>query len=689
MADITGYIGPNQSSGTYGWFELSWDFPNINTSIESLVADLITFGWTQPTLLDSDLDGTLASGQISAYLWPYHATPGGPSCVPDIIGGALVGTFDSNAYVFYDPHALPPDSIPFGTIDGFTIIPVACGTSADGTLQAFISLVSSNSRWAFSAPNYSSATDVVTAIAYHTGPGSNVDSYSAAGLWAPSVDYWAGGQAPTGGGWNVYSTPAPTTGDQIRIRIYERNVGGIFGAFDIQMPWQIQQPLLGDGSMMTGSPASSVWDITTPGLVHVVAGVSFQDGDPVTLATADPHGFKVGDFIYTPGVTGITALTGAFPVIEVISTTEVALGAIVTYEFAPTTFNVGAGPYQIVTGVVPDAPGAEVGNTNLIVSCLNVPGAVGPTSVNITDMINLYGSVPVLITTDGPHDLTIQDRVLVTGVLGATHANGPWWVSRIPAPDQLQLSLDPLVFVFGTGATWSGGGTTEDSTTPGGLLNITAIQNDVTDPIRITTDVPHLFQVGDLIGIAGAGGLSFLTGQWTCAEVLSPTQFEIANEDLGMLIGDGIPYTSGGTVTNGVFNAIIATTQFNGLNTPSSLYDDGQGTMVAVQGVLGFFPSNDRTLAHYSVALPVPMTGTQGDGETTALKPLIMAPYVLTRIAQNQESRIAGTLWDSYMQLQNTPYGTIETYQGVKFFAWAFQEGSFFNATLWIRAESI
>src|ERR1700677_4276298 len=107
MADLSGYIGANVSSGYYAWFTLSWALSAINSTITSMADTYTDVGWTQPTLTDGDFDGTLASGQIPAYLWPCHQSGTDGSGVPDTFGGALVGTFDGQIYVFYDPLALP------------------------------------------------------------------------------------------------------------------------------------------------------------------------------------------------------------------------------------------------------------------------------------------------------------------------------------------------------------------------------------------------------------------------------------------------------------------------------------------------------------------------------------------------------------------------------------------------------
>jgi hypothetical protein len=617
MADLEGYIGPDVAGISYtfvgnvpGTLEddtLSLLPAAVTTSITTLMNSMILQGWTNPTLMDGDQDGTLAVGIVNAYLWPYHAPDSGDaSCVPDTFGGALIGIFDGNYYEFYDPLATPPDPNPTGgTLDGYPIIGVACGSSENATIADFAAEANAYTPWTWS---FSGTVGTVTA--QHTGPNSNVDSGSPAGFWAPNVGYWSGGPdtiAPTGGGWNVYSTAAPQTGDQFRLLIYEGDFGGLYPAFDLEMP--------------TGS------------------------------------------------------------------------GNVVTYQLAGGHYNYGVSGYQLVfRQIAGELPLGNVGGNNFIASALNVPSEMGPVTFTVSSVTNPYGSTPVEIDTSTPHGLAMQDRVKISGATGATQINGAWWVAKIVSPTAINISPDPLVFEFGTGASYTGSGQVY-ALPSGSSVNISAIQNDEADPVLFTTLTAHGFQPGDVVSTSSIGGIGALDGFWTVAEVPTPTNFEIAAVN-GMLAGDGTTYTANSaTLTSGIFQAMVMTSGLggapdNGVN-DSALY--GVAT-VACQGIFGSFSGESgtpsRTLSDYGIAIHPLYNGYGSDGVTSALKPVLLAPYVALRIVNGQEARLAGTFWNSFVQLNLQQYGTLETYNDVPYMAWVPHDITLglLNATLFFRA---
>jgi hypothetical protein len=714
MADLAGYIGPNVSSGAYVWDSISWSSANTNGTIGTLRTLLVGVQWTQPTLEDGDLDGTLATTMVAPDGFPYHAAGTTAPCVPDVFGGALVGIFGGSYFVFWDPAAsTPPQSDPTGgVLDGFPILGVPCGGSSVATMNNFLAIATGASPWNWYLVEYTVYSGEEESIAYlfmliaqHTGPVANVDSHSADGLFEPSIDNWFGGyQAPSGGGWNVYSKSAPVTGDVMRLRIHEDYENAFI---DLNMPWGFLTPVLGTGANFSATttypqpPVCYVWDQTTPGTFHGIAGVANAIGAPVVVDTGAAHGFIVGDYVFFYNVIGgLPFLQGSFAVQAVPTASTFQIAQTQTYSFtnastdtrtsaaAGAAFNLGAGPYQIALGLAPYTH-TDLGGTAFLAAALNVPSVMGPVSVDVAGVTNA-SMQPIVIETTAAHNLTVQDRVLIQSVVGANNVNGAWWVSRIASPTTFQISNATLAFAFGTGDAYTGGGTVYDVTTSGGAISISAITNAPAGPVIVETASPHGFLVGDIVAMSSIGGVTALDGEWSVGEVLSPTSFEIAAVDAATQLGNGAGYSSGGTVTSGIFNAMVATGQIVGGGLASgNLYDDGQGTAIATQGIWGHFPDNARTLAPYSIALPVPNLGTAGDGRTTAAKALVVAPYVSVRIANNQEARIAGTLWDSYIQLSNAPYGTMASYDGVTFAAWADNTGpsNFFNATLFIRAQ--
>ncbi len=606
MADLTGYIGPDIATGTYVYSTagpLSFQPADVNTSITSMRDNLVGAGWTNPTLMDGDQDGTLATGTLLAFVWPHHQSGSDASGVPDTFGGAFVGTFNFVLFQFYDPHALPPDPDPTFFIGmSASVIGVPLSTSDNGTLAAFVGLFATYTPWAASFPAFSGGESLGTITAQHTGPDANVDGSSPVGYWEPSGQY-LGGAGPLGGGWNLYSTPTAVTGDQMKLLIYEGNFGGAYPAFDFEMP--------------TGS------------------------------------------------------------------------GQTVTFQLSHVRYNFGINGYQIAFRGVDGDNGHDTGGTNVLVAALNVPSEMGPEDFTISSVTNPSGSAPVLIETSAPHGLAMQDRVSITGAVGATQINGAWWVAKVVSPTELYISRDPLVFIFGDGSSYTSGGQVFKPPS-GPNANISAVQNDTSDPVLFQTATVHAFIPGDIVEASTVGGIPSLNGFWSVAEVPTPQSFEIAVQDSGLLIGDGTTYTTNSaTLTKGIFQAMVATSDLT-----SVFY--GQAT-VACQGVFGSFSGAGtprRTLATYGMAIhPIwnafsDNSGDTADGLTTALKPVLLAPYVALRIADGHETRIAGTLWNSYVKLQTEPYQTMETFNDVPYIAWVPHSVtlSLLNATLFFRA---
>jgi hypothetical protein len=609
MADLTGYIGPDVTTGTYVYsttpisFVASETSSDINPSITTMRDNLVDQGWTNPTLMSGDKDGTLATSSLLAFVWPFHQAGSDASGVPDTFGGAIAGTFNFITFQFYDPLALPPDTDP--TVGG-SIQGVPLGLSPDATLANFSGAAGGLTPWTFTFPSFTGGDSLGTVTAQHTGPDANVDTGSPSGFWQPSGQY-LGGAGPLGGGWNLYSTEAPVTGDQMKLTIYEANFGSINAAFKMEMP---------NGS-----------------------------------------------------------------------------GHTVTYPLAHVHYNFGINAYQIVFRGVPgestdggDNAFSAGGGNNYLAAALNVPEAMGPADLTVSSVVNPSGSAPVKITTSGPHQLAMQDRVRVKGSAGAAQINGAWWVAKIVSDDTIWVSLDPLVYKFGTGASYTGGGTIFRVSDGGGpTVNISAVQNTPGSPVLIETTVAHGLEPGDIVETDSIGGIPALNAQWSVGEVPTPTTLEIAIQDAGLLIGDGTSYSANSaTLTSGLFEAMVVS---GGLD--SSFY--GAAT-VACQGVFGSFSGEGdpvRTLANYTIAIHPIFDGAAGtDGVTSANKPVIAAPYVALRIATGQETRIAGTFWNSYVKLQTHAYGTMETFNDVPYVAWVKHDVALglLNATLFFRA---
>ena len=614
MADLKGYFGaPIASGSTYVWGQIAF-VNSINPGIDAFKDNLPFAGWTQPTLTDGDLDGVKASGSLTALSFPCHQPGSDGSGVPDIEDGAFAGTFDGVIFQFFDPLAIPPDPDPTtGGPPQVVGIPLSgCGSGGEGslgTLGTFCASASANTRWNFSIASSPVPTPIIATVdveAQHTGTAANVDAYQ--GSWAPNGAY-LGGPGPLGGGWNLYSTPAPNTGDQFKLTIYE-----------------------------------------------------------------DP-------FEATP--------TMKFEV-------PIGSGNFVSFPLDQTIFNVALGPYQLMLQKNQTAAPGMVNLRFVMVSALQVPDEMGSVPYTISGVTNTAGSVPVVVTTSTPHNLTAQDRLRISGATGSLLINGSWWAAKIISPTQFWMSNTPLIFMFGDDSVYTSGGTVFEIGTSL-VLNISAVMNSGALPVLITTTVPHGYQIGTRIEVSGAGGIPSLSNTYSVASVPSPTTMQIAAFDAGVLDGDGNDWTGGGTVETGIFNAMVALSQMGAFT------DDGQGVTVSAQGVVGNFPTQLRYqinggsygagTQNYTVAINVPFSGLNGtDMSTTAGKALIVAPYVAVRIANGQEARMLGTFWDMYVELQNHDYGemastNLPTIGTTNFMAWLNNDQvlAHFNATLWMR----
>jgi hypothetical protein len=513
---------------------------------------------------------------------------------------------------------------PDPTTPGVIGVPLA-GTPL-GTVDNFIGFANANTPFSWSVVSSTDSESTLSVVATTTGPDYNITGFQSFS-WSSFVPVYLGfSPEPTGGGSTVFSAPAPVTGDQMSLTFY-------YGSFDS----------------------------------HIAVG----PGILVEMPAAAPA-------------------TGFAPAGPLPQTANSPSANQIVYQPSQSALNFGVGPYQALLSYVPGTSGTPFGITSLLAAALNVPSEMGPASIDISGVSN-SAAVPVVITTSSAHGLSMQDRVLLQAIGGATNANGAWWVAKIPSDTMLWLSNAPLVFLFGDGNTYTGGGSVYDVATSTSY-SISAVRNDTGDPVLITTSTAHGLEPGDFADVSGVGGIAHLTGSYSVAAVPSPTTFEIATLDAGILEGSGAAYTSGGALTTGIFQSMIASSALADL-----FYDDGEGTMTASQGISGAFADQRRThidgskststLAAYTVALHVPWTGVAGDQMTSAAKPIIVAPYVATRIAPAHETRIAGTLWDSYVHLQNFDYGTPRFVGGVGFSS-VLNIDTLTNATLFLRAQN-
>jgi hypothetical protein len=216
---------------------------------------------------------------------------------------------------------------------------------------------------------------------------------------------------------------------------------------------------------------------------------------------------------------------------------------------------------------------------------------------------------------------------------------------------------------------------------------VLTVSNVNGQPIVVTTTTPHSLTAGQDVTIASVIGASIANGGWTVAGVISPTQFLIAVQDIGRLVRDGSTYTGSGTVTSGIFQAMMATNAYG-----TQLYDNGGGGSPTAVACQGCFLTNwvvSRSLARYGTSLMPLNVGFPTDGESDAGKVVIHAPYVALRISDEREAFLAGTLWDSHLALTNESWHQISSHESKLYRAFANHQVGFplCNLTLRFKAQ--
>jgi hypothetical protein len=624
MSDLTGYIGPNVESGTY-----VYGGPLDFSYTESLADNVDTLrtellaAGWTQPTIDGIPAGTLASSELTVFNFIYHPSNWAINAIPGVTDAAILGNYYGLNFVMYDPFVDEPDPT------GPGVVGVALSSSPFGTLQNFMAKANANTPWTW---------------AFKTGPGLGSDGG------------FTEAEGANGPGYLIIT--ANTTGPDYSVNGAQSFSFSTNGLYET-----------GEG------PYGGGWTLISAGAPTT--------GDQITVT------------IYLDSAGGTQVLfqmPGATPSVSTGPPTWDGAA----FKLAPSLLTYSLNPYQAafnwLPGNAPDTFGGASGN--VIAAALNVPSVFGPATQDISS-VTATADLPVVVETAAPHGCTMQDRVKISGAAGTTLINGAWWVAKIPSPTTLWLSSAALAFLFGDGNSYTGGGTVYDVETSTSY-SITNVRNDTSDPVLITTSVAHGLNPGDFTQLSSVGGIAHLSGTYSVAAVPSPTTLEIATLDAGILEGDGSSYGGSAVLTTGIFQAMFASAS---LTQPDSgtFYDNGLDTYVATQGVTGSVAPVERlqingatqspTEAQYAVTIQAPWHGvTAADLATTAAKPVAVAPYVAIRLG-NQEARLAGTLWDSYVQMQSISFGTPASYNDTRFTA-ALPYSGQQNATLFLRTQN-
>lgn len=446
MADLTGYFGEAFPSGAnYIWGVLDFN-SSINPGIDAAKDSLKLAGWTQNTLGSGDPDGTYATSSVIAISFPSHNPLSNGSGVPGISGGAFAGTFDGTLFQFYDPLAIPPDPDPTGP--GVQGVPLT--TSSLGTLNNFLADASAVTRWDWTFVSGTGLSATVAVQAKHTGTDANVDAYQ--GVWETN-DAYLFGPTPQGGGWILYSVPAPQTGDQFKATWYEAGLPHLTLEFNpgsgqtidygfnqtlynsgMSAYQHFMQTAIGAPTGMTGeqfmlASALNVPSEYGPATLTVSAISNVPGGVPVEITTSTPHGQIPQDRVNIKGLPGQPLVQGAWWVAKVVS---------------PTKFWISNLPFNPIFG---DGNAYTSGGTVT---------PVGGSPVNISAVTN-DTDIPVAISTSTAHGFKIGDVINAAGAGGLINLSGNYTVFQVLSPSQFQIALQDSGLQVGTGLSYTGG----------------------------------------------------------------------------------------------------------------------------------------------------------------------------------------------------------------------------------------
>lgn len=166
---------------------------------------------------------------------------------------------------------------------------------------------------------------------------------------------------------------------------------------------------------------------------------------------------------------------------------------------------------------------------------------------------------PVVVETSTPNTIVAGDNVGISGVVGATVANGVIFVNSVI--DSTHFTLNPVAT-----------GTLNAAYVSGGLVNY--------GPITVTTATPNNLLNGQYVTITGVTGtnnanVTSTSNQFYSATVISNTQFNLVSVSPPNLIGDN-PYTGDGYVFSGPIT--ITTGTSHGLITGQLVKITASGT---------------------------------------------------------------------------------------------------------------
>ncbi len=420
-----------------------------NLAINAIRTWALLHGWTNP-LVGGDHDGTPAFSDMTTIAVPAHSgAPGGFSQVP--LNSTGMGGFDGYWFYFWDPYSTlggphghgdedpSGHAGPFGTI----VVGVPLGLNdPDATVSNFASALAANTRYTFTVTAFQNPITALGAGTL-TAKGNGPDYHDP--FWAPDSSSIAG-PSPLGGGWYLYSTPAPNTGDQIKLWVVRPFGGDGSGELTLQAipdgittgqvglrndvhnavisPYHIMFQQRAGGPTITGSKAYMAVCLAIPPEIQPtsfnVTAITNVNAQDIVLTTDVPHGLKLDGRCWISGVIGPTVnVNGTWWVAAVPSPSSLKISAKSVVSGAGSILQGnGVGSYTGTGGIL---------KRGVFQSVLVTDGLTDQPIINsgaITVIVN--GSIKTSWTTTTPPSghRTVTPVLLQTINIGTEHQDG-------------------------------------------------------------------------------------------------------------------------------------------------------------------------------------------------------------------------------------------------------------------------
>jgi len=185
-------------------------------------------------------------------------------------------------------------------------------------------------------------------------------------------------------------------------------------------------------------------------------------------------------------------------------------------------------------------------------------------------------------------------------------------------------------------------------------LTIASFSDDGVAPLVIETSAAHGFKVGSVFWLSG-GSPSTLDGRWYVETVVSPTEIQFTSTRGGSAyIGDGTA-SAADMYTRGVKSACV---QFRGGSIAHLPYVPASATLATDAFVNGELMSGSMTGRAEALSAMFPAVNIRDGGIGRNLTGFVIrhAPYVALALQDDEECRVAGILWDGFVELRNRPF---------------------------------